>query len=124
GNGVDLQQDAAKETTTINVGSSASNFSPGQLALLDIVDDSGVDEGDCAYFKRVDHRSVEQRVEVASVDAAGGTVTVSSPLHWDFKADGAHQAQLTPVTDTTVKYAGIEHLRIQGGTNPGYNGQM
>jgi hypothetical protein len=45
--GVDLVQDGVKETTTVSVGSSgisattpANNFSPGDLALVDLIDDS------------------------------------------------------------------------------------
>jgi hypothetical protein len=119
-----LVQDGVKESTTVSVGGAASNFTAGQLALVDIVDDATVQEGDCQYFKRVDHRSVTQRVLVKSVDAAGGTLTLGSPLHWSFKAASPYLAQITPVTQATTAWAGIEHLLLQGGTNPGYDGQM
>jgi hypothetical protein len=119
-----LTQDGAKESTTVSVGSAAANFKAGQLALVDLVDDATVQEGDCQYFKRVDHRSVTQRVLVKAVDTAGGTLTLDSPLHWAFKAASPYLAQITPVTQATTEWAGIEHLLLQGGTNPGYDGQQ
>jgi hypothetical protein len=119
-----LAQDGAKESRTVTVGSAAASFKAGQLALVDIVDDATVQEGDCQYFKRVDHRSVTQRVEIVSVDTAGGTLTLGSPLHWDFKSASPYLAQITPVTQATTEWAGIEHVYIQNGNNPGYNGQM
>jgi hypothetical protein len=124
GTAVTMTQDGAKESSTIKVGAAASNFKAGQLALVDVVDDSTINEGDCSYFKRVDHRSASQRVEIASVDTAAGTLTLGSPLHWDFKVASPYLAQITPVTAATTEWAGIEHLLIEGGTNPGYNGQM
>jgi hypothetical protein len=124
GTAVTLTQDGAKESTTVSVGSAASSFKAGQLALVDVVDDSTVSEGDCSYFKRVDHRSASQRVEITSVDTAAGTLTLSSPLHWSFKSASPYLAQITPVTAATTEWAGIEHLAVQGGTNPGYDGQM
>jgi hypothetical protein len=115
----------AKESTTVSVAvSSVGNFKAGQIALIDIVDDSTVQEGDCSYFKRVDKRSVSQRVLIKSVDASTGTLTLDSPLHWAFPSASPYLADITPVTDATTEWAGIEHLRIQGGTNPGYDGQM
>jgi hypothetical protein len=72
----------------------------------------------------VSGRSTSERVEVAAVDAAQGTLTLSTPLHWTFRADAPHMAEVTRVTDPVVRWAGIEALRIQGGTNPGYDGQM
>jgi hypothetical protein len=124
GTGTALTQDAAKESTTLSVGAAAAGFSAGDLALVDQVDDAVVQQGDCLYFKRVTGRSVSQRVEIKSVDAAGGTLTLDSPLHWDFRAGSPWLAQVTRVTRPVTRWAGIEHLRIQGGTNPGYNGQM
>jgi len=119
-----LASDAVKETTTVTVGASAGKFAPGDLALLDEVDDAEVQEGDCQYFKRVDHRSVSERVEIASVDASAGTLTLSSPLHWTFRSASPHLGQIAKLNQTVVRWAGIESLAIQGGTNPGYNGQM
>jgi len=119
-----LMADGAKESTTLSVGSAASQFSVGQLAIVDEVDDPTVDQGDCNYFKRTSGRSVSQRVEVAAVDVASGTLTLSAPLHWHFRAAAPQSAEITPVTEPTIRWAGIEHLRVQGGTNPGYNGQM
>ncbi|MGH7296705.1 MAG: hypothetical protein ACRELB_17330, partial [Polyangiaceae bacterium] len=118
-----LTQDAQKETTTIDVGANAGNFAAGDLAIVDEMDDATVQEGDCAYFKRVDKRSTSERVEVASVDATAGTLTLSSPLHWTFRSDAPHAGQIAKVTLPVVRWAGIESLAIQGGTNPGYDGQ-
>lgn len=119
-----LTQDAAKETTTLSVGSAAGGFAPGDLALVDVVDDATVQQGDCPYFKRVDGRSASQRVEIASVDTSAGTLTLSSPLHWPFRAASPYLAAITRVTRPVTRWAGIENLRIQGGSNTGYNGEM
>ncbi|HEY3233934.1 MAG TPA: hypothetical protein VGJ84_04425 [Polyangiaceae bacterium] len=122
--GYAIAADAVKEQATVSVGANAGQFSPGDLALLDEVDDSFVQEGDCRYFKRVDKRSVSERVEVKSVDIASGTLTLSSPLHWTFRAASPHLAQVARVTLPVTRWAGVENLLLQGGTNPGYSGQM
>jgi hypothetical protein len=119
-----LTEDGGKEATTVTVGSAASNFAPGDLALIDVVDDATVQEGDCQYFKRVDKRSASQRVEIGSVDTAAGKLTLTSPLHWTFKAQSPYSAQITKAGTAPIKWAGIEALRVQGGTNTGYDGQM
>ena len=120
-----LTQDGAKEATSVSVGAAAANFSPGDLALVDVVDDSTVQQGDCTFFKRVSGRSASQRVEIKAVDAASGTLTLTSPLHWKFLSGSPYLAQVTKAAGTTpTKWAGIEHLRIQGGSNPSYNGAM
>jgi hypothetical protein len=119
-----LTADATKESNVVHLGTNASHFSPGDLALLDVVDDATVDEGDCQYFKRVDKRSVSERVEIASVDTAAGTVILSTPLHFTFRASGAYQGQISRVKQSIVRFAGIESVALEGGSNPGYNGQM
>lgn len=119
-----LTRDAAKGSTTLSVGSAAANFAPGDLALVDVADDSTVRQGDCSYYKRVSGRSASQRVEVSAVDAAAGTITLTTPLHWTFRTASPYLGQVTRAARTTVKWAGVEHLRIQGGSNTGYNGQM
>ena len=119
-----LTENAAKETSVVHVGSNASAFSAGDLAIIDQVDDATVQEGDCAYFKRVDKRSVSERVEVAAIDTANGTLTLTTPLHWTFQSASPYLAQIARVTQKITKWAGIEGLLLQGGTNPGYNGQM
>ncbi len=119
-----LTADALKESKTIKVGAAASHFASGDLALVDVVDDATVDQGDCPYFKRASGRSVSQRVEIASVDVANGTVTTSAPLHWTFKSAGPYLGQITKAVGTVIRWAGVESVRVQGGTNPGYNGQM
>jgi hypothetical protein len=124
GTGYPLTQDGQKEATVISVGSASHNFMPNDLALIDLVDDSVVQQGDCLYFKRVSGRSVSQRVEVVSVDDGHGTLTLDSPLHWSFRSASPHSAQITRVTRPIIRWAGIEHLRLQGGSNTGYDGQM
>jgi hypothetical protein len=124
GTGYGLTRDGAKEATTLSVGSATANFVAGDLALVDVVDDSTVQQGDCPYFKRVSGRSASQRVEIQAVDGAGGSLTLSSPLHWNFRSGSPYQAQITRAARTTTRWAGIEHLRIQGGTNTSYNGAM
>jgi len=124
GTGHALTSDALKGSTTVSVGSAASSFAPGDLALIDVVDDETVDQGDCPYFKRTNGRSASQRVEIAAVDEASGTLTLSSPLHWSFPAAGPYLAEITRAPAAPVRWAGIESLRLQGGSNPGYNGQM
>ncbi|MFT4115723.1 hypothetical protein [Bradyrhizobium sp.] len=127
--GVDLVEDGAKESTTLNVGpsgvsaaSARRNFSPGDLALVDLIDDPTIQQGDCSYFKRFPKRSVSQRVEIRSVDQATGKLSLSSPLHWNFRAGGSYQAQISRVTSPTTRWAGVENLKIMGGTNDNYPG--
>jgi hypothetical protein len=123
GTGVALTANATKETSVVTVGSSASGFKAGDLAIIDQVDDSTVQEGDCDVFKRVDKRSVSERVEIASVDTAAGTLTLSSPLHWTFKSASPYLAQIARATGAVTRWAGIEDLAIKGGTNPDYLGK-
>jgi hypothetical protein len=119
-----LAEDATKETTRVHVSSGAASFKAGDLALIDELDDAAVNEGDCPYFKREDHRSTSERVEVASVDAATNVITLTTPLHWTFRSDGAHAGQIAHVSGAVTRYAGVESVLLQGGTNPGYDGQM
>jgi hypothetical protein len=124
GTATDLTADAAKEASAISVGSAAASFSNGDLALIDVVDDASVQEGDCAYFKRVDKRSASQRVAIAGVDTGAGTLALDSPLHWSFPIAAPYLAQITRVTQPVTKWAGIESVMLAGGTNTGYDGQM
>jgi hypothetical protein len=124
GTGYPLARDGIKESATLSVGAAAGNFSAGDLALVDLIDDGTVQQGDCTYFKRLSGRSVSQRVEIEAVDGANGSLTLGSPLHWSFRSGSPYLAQITRVDRPTTRWAGIEHLRIQGGTNPGYNGQV
>jgi hypothetical protein len=119
-----LAADGAKEATTLSVGAAATHFAAGDLALVDVADDETVQQGDCAYFKRVSGRSVTQRVEIAAVDAATGTLTLSSPLHWTFKAKAPYSAMITKAQGTPIRWAGLESVLIQGGSNTSYNGAM
>jgi hypothetical protein len=114
-----LTMDATKETATVSVAS-VSGFSAGDLALIDQADDSEVSEGDCgSIFKRTNNYGVSERVEVSAV--SGTTLTLTTPLHWTFKT--AQQAQLSKVSATPTKWAGVESLLVQGGRPGGYPGQ-
>jgi len=125
GTGSALAQDGLKGSTTLTLSAAdAGRFAVGDLALVDLVDDDTVQQGDCPYFKRVSGRSVGQRVEIVAVDAPSGRLTLGSPLHWTFRAGSPYLAQVTRVTRPTTRWAGIERLRLQGGTNPSYNGAM
>jgi hypothetical protein len=131
GGGIELVQDGVKESSAVSVGkhgintlTPAKNFTKGDLALIDLWDDSTINEGDCSYFKRFDRHSVSQRVEINSVDPATGNLTLSSPLHWNFRAGGRYQAQIARVRTPTTRWAGIESLKIMGGSNTSYSGAM
>ena len=131
GAGINLIQHGVKKSSIVSVGRSgistmnaAKNFTKGDLALIDLIDDATIQEGNCSYFKRVDRRSVSQRVEINSVDWATGNLTLNSPLHWNFRAGGRYQAQIARVTTPTTRWAGIESLKIMGGSNPSYAGAM
>jgi hypothetical protein len=124
GTGYSLTAVGAKESSTISVGAAASSFAAGDLALVDVVDDATIHQGDCPYMKRTSGRSVAQRVEIKAVNAAAGTLTLGSPLHWSFQSASPYLAQITRAPSGTVRWAGIEKLLIQGGTNTSYNGAM
>lgn len=119
-----VTRDAPKGATTLSVGSAASSFRAGDVAMIDVVDDATIQQGDCGYTKRVSGRSVTQRVEISAVDTATGTLTLTSPLHWGFKAASPYSAQIARYGYTITRWAGVEKLRVQGGSNTGYNGQM
>ncbi len=92
GNGVQpvaLTADAAKDSTTLSVGSAASSFHAGDLIVVDQVDTSPVVIGDCVYYKRGSagsYRSTAQVVQVTQVDTAAGTLSLGAALHWNYKA--------------------------------------
>jgi len=121
---VNLVADAPKEGTVVRVGASASHFRAGDLALLDQADDAETSPGDCATTFKRPNRSISERVEIAAVDGAAGTLTLRTPLHWTFRSTGAYVAQIVRVTSPVVRWAGVEAVLLQGGSNPGYNGQM
>jgi hypothetical protein len=63
---------------------------------------------------------VSERVEIASV--SGGTLTLSTPLHWTFQT--SQTAQISKVSTPITRWAGVEHLRVQGGNGVDqYDGQ-
>lgn len=113
-----LTQDAPKETATVAVAS-ASGFAAGDLALIDEKDTSEVNEGDCTYFKRSSGYGLSERVEISAV--TGNILTLTTPLHWTFKT--AQGAQISKVSATPTKWAGIEGVLVQGGRPGGYAGQ-
>jgi hypothetical protein len=129
GQGVALTADGVKETNTLTIGGAAANFAVGDLVLVDQLDVSPVVLGDCSYnnLKRNNGdgwRSLSQVDEVVAVNAGSGTLTLGSPLHWTFQAGGSTRAEVVRVTSApTVRWAGIEHLHLQGGTRGSYLGQ-
>jgi hypothetical protein len=118
-----LTADAMKEGKTVTVGASASHFAAGDFALIDQEDGPEVKKGDCLYFRRATTRSIEDRVEIASVDAGAGTITLRDPLHWTFKSAAPYLASISRVKAKIIKYAGIESVALQGGTRGSYLGQ-
>jgi hypothetical protein len=122
GAGVKLARDAPKGSTTLTV-TDASSFRSGDIVHLDQLDDPAVVQGTaCPYLKRGSDgawRSIGQMVEIAG--KSGDTLTLTSPLHWTFKA--SLQAQLVPLSPQATKYAGLEDLRIAGASNTAVNVQ-
>ena len=84
---VNLAADAAKEQTQIGIAAKNTTFAAGDFALVDQADDTSiVTVGDSGgAFSRQQGRALGQRVEIVAVDAATGTLTLASPLHWTFK---------------------------------------
>jgi hypothetical protein len=113
-----LTSDAPKETSTLQVAD-GSHFQAGDLALIDQTDSAQVNEGDCAYFKRVAGRGESERVQISAV--SGNTLTLTTPLHWTFKT--AQAAQVAKVSQAPIEWAGIESVLVQGGRPGGYPGQ-
>jgi hypothetical protein len=123
--GYNLTEDAAKGSSILRVGANASRFRAGDFALVDQIDDASMTaRSDCPYYKRSGNpaRSTSQRVEIASVDTGSGSVTLKTPLHWTFRTASPYIAQIARVKGVMTRWAGIESVRLQGGTNPGYNG--
>ncbi len=82
-------------------------------------------EGDCQYFKRVDKRSVSERVEIASVDAGRRHADAELAAALDVPVGERRTSRRSPrSTGPIIRWAGIESVALQGGTNPGYDGQM
>jgi len=124
---VALTADAAKDSTTLSVGSAAASFHVGDLIVVDQVDASPVVIGDCQYYKRGSsgsYRSIAQAVQVTAVNAGAGTLGLGAALHWAYKAGSPTFAQAFRLSNSpTVSWAGIESLRIQGGSMGSYDGQ-
>jgi hypothetical protein len=115
----DLVADASKEQNQIAIAAKTSLFTAGDFALVDQADDTSiVTVGDSdGAFSRLHGRVLGQRVEIASVDAAKGTLTLASPLHWTFRT--SQKAQIIKANYAVTKWAGIEHLWVQGGKGLG-----
>lgn len=118
----DLLEDAPLGSTTVRLSpTDAARLSAGDLVTVDQRDDPAVvDAGDCAWFHRDPARALGQRVEIAAVDAASGTVTLSSPLHWTFET--RWDAQLAEVDQTITRYAGLEGVLVRGGSSRHFAG--
>lgn len=118
GAAVSLTANAVKETTTVAIASNNTSFAAGDLALIDQQDDTTiVNAGDCGgSFKRKDGYGISERVEIAAVNTATGTLTLTTPLHWTFKTGNG--AQISKVDDAVTAWAGVEHLWLQNGNNP------
>jgi len=116
---VDLVADAAKEQSQIAIASGNTSFAAGDFALVDQTDDpSIISAGDSGgSFARGKGHILSQRVEIASVDTGKGILTLASPLHWTFKT--SLKAQITKANYAVTKWAGIEHVWLQGGKGLG-----
>jgi len=116
---VNLAADAAKEQSQIDIAAKNTTFAAGDFALVDQADDASiVSPGDSGgAFAREQGRVLGQRVAIASVDTATGTLTLADPLHWTFKI--SQKAQITKVNYPVTTWAGIEHLWVQGGKGLG-----
>lgn len=63
---------------------------------------------------------MSERVEIASV--SGGMLTLSTPLHWTFQT--SQSAEISKVSTAITRWAGVEHLWVQGGNGiDQYDGQ-
>jgi NADH dehydrogenase FAD-containing subunit len=112
---VDLASDAIKEQNQVAIASKNNIFAAGDFALIDQADDAAIitvgDSG--GSFSRKQGRVLSQRVEIASIDSATGILTLASPLHWAFKTSA--KAQIIKGNYAVTKWAGIEHVWVQGG---------
>jgi hypothetical protein len=116
---VDLVADAVKEQNQVAISPQNATFAPGDFALIDQADDTSIiTVGDSSgSFSRKQGRVLSQRVEIASVDSATGILTLTSPLHWTFKTSA--KAQIIKGNYAVTKWAGIEHVWVQGGKGLG-----
>src|SRR4029077_3058992 len=120
GSAVNVTSDVPKDATSIPVAN-ASSFSPGDIVQIDQLDDTSyVYDGNCPWFKRPDygppttgHRSQGQTVEIAAI--AGNTLTLTTPIHLDFKL--AFAAEVFKPADKVTRYAGLEGVYLTGGQN-------
>jgi len=119
GAGVALTADAPKGSRTISIAPGDTPFAAGDFALVDeLNDDTIISPGDSnGAFARQAERVLGQRVEIIAVDAVTGTLTLAGPLHWTFRE--SLQAQVTRGNYPVTRWAGIEHLWVQGGRGLG-----
>ena len=112
---VDLAADAAKEQSQVTIAAKNATFAAGDFALIDQADDPSIivagDSG--GAFSRMQGRVLSQRVEIAAADTTSGMLTLASPLHWTFKT--SQKAQITKSEYAVTRWAGIEHVWVQGG---------
>jgi len=125
GTATDLVADAAHGATTIVITpAAAASFHTGDLALIDVGDDAAVQEGDCAYFKRVDKRSASERVDDLRRGRGDGHAHARRPSALDVS-----DREPVPGADHPRDAAGDEVGGHRGGAHrgwhqPGYDGQM
>lgn len=113
----------AKGSTSITVAN-ASTFDVGSTYLLDQLDDASLPIGNASWFKRGQAgslRSIGQMVEV--VGKSGNTLTLGSPLYWNFSAALSPQlvkpANYDGATNKffgTITRAGVEDLGVYDGS--------
>ena len=140
---VDLTEDAAKGSYSINVAS-AAGFSPGQVVKLDELSGASWQPdpvGRGQIWASPDFRVVWQRhnphqgtddpfpdaaswfsrpdrptVEVKQIDhISGNTIFFNTPVHISYRS--SHSAQLTAFSYVHTQNAGVEDLTVIGGDN-------
>jgi hypothetical protein len=103
----------------------ASSFSVGELVNIDQRNDGDLvwvngSESACTYGSRENgERLIGQIVEITSVDTASGAVGFEPALAWDYQS--SLLPEMERVHSHTVKYAGIEDLRVSDRTYRGDN---
>jgi len=115
----DLAVDAIQEQNEISIAAKNTTFAVGDFALIDQADDTSIiSVGDSnGSFSRKQGRTLSQRVEIVSVDSAKGILTLADPVHWTFKT--SQKAQIIKGNYPVTKWAGIEHIWVQGGKGLG-----
>jgi hypothetical protein len=117
GASTNLAADGTKGSYSVTVASTAG-LAVGDIVLLDELIDPNLffyDPGDIpngyTWFMR-SQRPMQEWKEIAQIN--GNTVTFDSPLHATYQV--SQTAQLTTMVDKHVKRAGVENLRLWGGS--------